>query len=182
MVYVDGNITGLSGTVQNNTGITITALDNIQITGNLTYSSQPVTTPSDTLVSNTNAGVLGVYTTGDINLNPSGSSLTTDASLAALSGQAIGTGTSGFCTSGSVSSCTANQSDITWTIMGGRAEDQAHGVNISSSTTYYDQRFASGTFGPPWFPTAQPQAGAPSTPATSGVTVSRTSWAELNRQ
>ena len=182
MLYVNGNVTGLSGTVQDDTGITIAAADNVQITGNLTYKSQPVSTPADTLNSGTDAGVLGIYTTGNINLNPSsGSSLTTDASLAALSGKTDGTGTSGFCTSGSISSCSANQSNITWTIVGGRAEDQAHSVNISSSNTYYDQRFASGAFGPPWFPTAQPQPGSPTVPSSSGVTVSRTSWAELNR-
>jgi len=86
---------------------------------------------------------------------------------------AIGSGSSGFATPGG--------SINTWTIVGGRAEDQAHSVNISSGNTYYDRRFAN-NFGPPWFPTAVPQpgqAGVPASPPTLNVT--RLSWREVNR-
>ena len=116
----------------------------------------------------TNAGVLGIYTNGNINLypNPQGN-LTVNASLAAL-----GSGTSGFSTpAGGIN---------TWTIVGGRAEDQAHSVNIGAGNTYYDQRFAN-NFGPPWFPTAVPQPGQLATPSSETITVTRTSWKEVNR-
>ena len=172
MIYVNGQISGLSGTVQDQAGITIAASDDISITGNVTYASSPVSIPSDALNSSTNAGVLGIYTNGNINLYPgSGGNLTVDASLAALSG--VTGGTSGFRTPGSGIG--------TWTILGGRAEDQAHSVNINTGNTYYDRRFTSGSFGPPWFPTAVPQLGTTAVPAKSGTTVSRTSWQEASR-
>ena len=172
LVYVNGQITGLSGTVQNNTGITVAASNNVSITGDLTYVQSPVSIPSDTLNTSTNAGVLGIYTNGNINLYPNSSgsnkgNLTVDASLAA-----IGSGTSGFETPGS--------SINTWTIVGGRSEDQAHSVSISTGNTYYDRRFAN-NFGPPWFPTAVPQPGANAIPASQAMTVTRNSWQEVNR-
>jgi hypothetical protein len=173
LIYVNGQITGMSGTIQNNTGITIAASNNVSITGDLLYTSQPVSTPADVLNSSTNAGVLGVYTNGNINLYPNASgsnsgNLTVDASLAA-----IGSGSSGFETPGS--------SIGTWQILGGRAEDHAHSVSIGTGNTYYDRRFAN-NFGPPWFPTAVPQAGqiaAAAQPAQ--VNVTRSSWQEDNR-
>lgn len=181
LVYVNGQITGLSGTVQNNDGITIAAANNISITGDITYAQSPVSIPSDALNSSTNAGVLGIYTTGNINLYADSSgNLTVDASLAALSGAATGSGTSGFETPGSAQrSC--GESICNWTIVGGRSEDQAHGVSIGQGNTYYDQRFSTGKFGPPWFPTAIPQAAAPTVNPSQQTTVSRTLWQELNR-
>ncbi len=172
MVYVNGQITGLNGTVQNATGITIAASSNVSITGDLTYAQSPVNIPSDTLNTSTNAGVLGIYTTGNINLYPNSSgsnknNLTVDASLAA-----IGSGTSGFETPGNGIN--------TWTILGGRSEDQAHPVNIGAGNTYYDKRFAN-NFGPPWFPTAVPQPGQTAIPPSQRITVTRSSWQEINR-
>jgi hypothetical protein len=111
---------------------------------------------------------LGVFTNGNINLYPNAQgNLTINGSLAA-----IGSGTSGFATPGG--------SINTWTIVGGRAEDQAHSVNISAGNTYYDQRFAN-NFGPPWFPTAVPQPGEIPSPTSQVITVTRTSWQESNR-
>lgn len=169
MLYVNGQVTGLNGTIQNDTGITVTSSSNVSITGDLTYLQSPVSVPADALNSSTNAGVLGIYTTGNINLYPDSSgNLTVDASLAAISG-----GTSGFETPGN--------SINTWTIVGGRAEDQAHAVSISSGNTYYDRRFAN-NFGPPWFPTAVPQPGQAGIPAgTPKLTVTRLSWKEVSR-
>ncbi len=169
MVYVNGTITSLSGTVQNAAGVTVTASSDIDVTGNITYTSQPVNS-TDTLVSTTNAGVLGIYTQGNLNLEPSqnGGNLTIDASIAMLSG-----GTSGLETPGN--------SVGTLTIMGGRSEDQAHGVSINTGNTMYDQRFA-GSVAPPWFPTAVPTAGAPSIPYFEGATVQRTLWQQTSVQ
>jgi hypothetical protein len=168
LVYVTGQVTGLSGTVQNNTGITVASQSNVSITGDITYLQSPVAVPADTLNSATNAGVLGVFTNGNINLYPNAQGdLNVNGSLAAL-----GSGTSGFATPGGGIG--------TWTIVGGRAEDQAHSVNISAGNTYYDQRFAN-NFGPPWFPTAVPQPGQLPTPSSQNITVMRTSWKEWGR-
>ena len=168
LVYVNGQVTGLSGTVQNNTGITVASGSNVSITGDITYVQSPVSIPSDALNASTNAGVLGIYTNGNINLYPNAQgNLTVNASMAAL-----GSGTSGFATPGGAIN--------TWTIVGGRAEDQAHSVNIGAGNTYYDQRFAN-NFGPPWFPTAVPQPGQVATPSAQTITVTRTSWKEVNR-
>lgn len=191
MLYVNGNITGLTGptdshgnalpAIQNDAGVTVVASQNITISGDLEYESgsMPVNA-SDVLNTSSNAGVLGIYTTGNINLKPDSSgNLTVDASLAALSGATDGTGNSGFCTATSVTSCDTNGSSINqWTILGGRAEDQAHGVNISQGNTLYDQRFSSGSFGPPWFPTSVPGASTPPVSAYQMVQVQRGSWAE----
>jgi hypothetical protein len=171
LLYVNGQITGLSGTVQNDVGITIAASNgnDISITGDLTYLSLPVSTSSDTLNTTTNAGVLGVYTNGNINLYPDSSgNLTVDASLAAIGGSG---GNAGFETPGKAIG--------TWTIVGGRSEDHAHSVNISQGNTVYDRRFATGSFGPPWFPTAVPQPGtAPIPPSSPGAAIQRTFWQE----
>lgn len=177
MIYVNGQITGMSGTVQNNTGITVTATTGVDITGNITYLQQPVSS-TDVLNSSTNAGVLGIYTQGNISLSAgTGGNLTVDASLAALSGNGL-SGTSGFETAGSTQSC--GYQVCNWTIVGGRSEDQAHGVSLGSGNTLYDQRFA-GNFGPPWFPTATVSQAAPSIGSSSGITVTRTSWIENSR-
>ncbi|HTU35550.1 MAG TPA: PilX N-terminal domain-containing pilus assembly protein [Candidatus Acidoferrum sp.] len=181
MIYVNGEVTGLSGTVANQAAVTIStgsvtgsSLDtDINITGDITYTSLPVSTSSDTLNSTTNAGVLGLYTNGNIDLNPNSSgsnkgNLTVDAALAAIGGA---NGTAGFETPGS--------SIGTWTILGGRSEDQAHSVSISQGNTIYDRRFGTGSFGPPWFPTAVPTTGASTVPPSSpGANVQRTYWQE----
>jgi len=176
LIYVNGEVTGLTGpydthnnplpAIQNDTGVTIAATGDLSITGDLEYAQSPVSIPADSLVTTTNAGVLGLYTTGNINLYPDpGGNLTVNASMAA-----IGSGTSGFETPGGGIN--------TWTIVGGRSEDQAHGVNISVGNTYYDRRFAN-NFGPPWFPTAVPQPGElPVAPIAPSASVSRLTWSE----
>ena len=192
MVYVNGNITGLTGptdgsgnplaAIQNDTGVTVVSSQNVTISGDLQYQSgsMPVNA-SDVLNTSSNAGVLGIYTTGNINLQPDANgNLTVDASLAALSGTSGGN--SGFCTATSASSCDTNGSGINqWTILGGRSEDHAHAVNISQGNTLYDQRFSSGSFGPPWFPTSVPPVGTPTIAAYQQVQVQRGSWTESSR-
>ena len=186
LVYVNGVVTGLTGNydssnnplaaVQNNTGITVAASGDINITGDLTYAQLPVTIPSDAPVSGTNAGVLGIYTNKNINYSPDPSgNLTVDGSLAAIGSSS---GTSGFATKDASGHDTSINN---LTIVGGRAEDQAHSVNLNSGSTYYDTRFGN-NFGPPWFPTAVPQPGQVAIPASQSVSVSRGAWAEVNRQ
>ena len=176
MIYVNGSITGLSGTVQNDAGITIASSSDVSITGDLTYLQSPVAIPADTLNARTDAGVLGIYTQGNLNLYPNSSgsnsgNLTVNASLAMLSGQSVSSANSGLETPG-------NQIG-TLTIVGGRAEDHAHSVSIGASNTYFDRRFAN-NFGPPWFPTAVPQPGSGAVPASGPtMTVTRRAWQEV---
>jgi hypothetical protein len=181
LVYVNGAVTGLTGNydshnnplaaIQDNTGVTIASSGAVSITGDITYAHLPVSVPSDAPVSGTNAGVFGVYTNQNISLYPDpNGDLTVNGSLAAIGGS---NGNSGFATPGG--------SIGNWTIVGGRSEDHAHGVSIGSGNTYFDTRFAN-NFGPPWFPTAVPLAGAPAIPATPPqVLVNRGAWAEVNR-
>lgn len=170
LVYVSGTITGLQGTVQNNTGLTIAAGGNVDITGNVTYAQEPVSVPADTLNTSTNAGVLGVYTaTGNIVLSSpySNKNLEVDGSLAAIGGSCANN-SCGFTVSGSIN---------TFNNVGGQIQTNIFAANMSAENTYYDQRF--GSMAPPWFPTAVPQAGAPALPSFEGASVSRSSWDEI---
>jgi Tfp pilus assembly protein PilX len=186
LIFVNGAITGLTGTygsgnsiipaIQDATGVTIAASSDISITGDITYAHLPVNLSTDASVANANSGVLGVYTNGNINLSPGPSgNLTVDASLAAIGGSS---GNAGFETQDS----SGNPTSIgTWTIVGGRSEDHAHGVNISTGNTVFDTRFGP-HFGPPWFPTGVPTATSIPVAATPPqVVVTRGAWAEVNR-
>jgi hypothetical protein len=97
------NITSLSGpgqgtaAIQDGTALTITAAENVTITGDILYNKEPVTTtqnqipgsPADTLIpGNDNGRVLGIFTgKGDIQLKnlQSNGNLQIDASLATIS-------------------------------------------------------------------------------------------------
>ena len=157
MLYVDGNITALSGpsqgtaAVQDGTQLTITAANNITITGDILYKTEPVTlsnnqipnTPADTLISGNDKGqVLGIFTkTGDIQMAnaQSNGNLEIDACLATISNG----GNGGLTNIGSGIN--------TLTIVGGRIQNQIKNINTSTRNVLFDRRFASG-FGPPWFP------------------------------
>jgi hypothetical protein len=170
LLYVSGNITAMQGTVQNDMGIDVTSGGNIDFTGNLTYANEPVAVPSDTLNTNTNAGVIGVYTaTGNINLSSpySNSNLEVDGSLAAI-GSSCAASSCGFTVSGYIN---------TFNNVGGQIQTNIFSADMSAENTYYDQRFGN-NFGPPWFPTAVPNAAAPALPSSWNVSVSRSSWNE----
>jgi len=103
MLYVNGSITSLSGpgqgvpAIQDGQAISIIAANNITVTGDILYKTEPVTktqnqipgTPADTLIPGSNNGqVLGIFTsTGDIQMQNSQSNgtLEIDASLATIS-------------------------------------------------------------------------------------------------
>jgi hypothetical protein len=205
MIYVNGDIAscsygsncpgGLSGPGQGQAGIqdynaiTIAANGDIDIEGDLIYKTEPVTTtqnqvvagtnpaccngdPADTLIPGHNNGqVLGLFTAnGNINLNSnySNNNLEVDASMAALqAGQNYGFSTN----EGSLN---------TVTNVGGRIENAAHGVNITTFNVYFDQRFANTQgFAPPWFPSTTVTATGPA-PAVAKPTVQRVQWALKN--
>ncbi len=159
MLYVQGNITKLTGpgqgkpAINDGTALTITAADNVTITGDILYKSEPVTgtpstpsptgTPIDTLISNNDTGqALGIFTaSGDIQMNNSQSNgnLEIDASLATLSAG----GTGGLTNTGGLIN--------TLTIVGGRIQNNIKNINTTQRNVLFDKRFANG-FAPPWFP------------------------------
>jgi hypothetical protein len=157
MIYVDGNITSLTGpsnglALQNGTELTITALDNITITGSIQYVTPVVYGPpaapasgsnADTLISGNNHNqVLGLFTAaGNINLNVSGGNLEIDASIATISNGGSGAIVN---TGGGISQLT---------IVGGRIQNTIQDINSSTRNVWFDQRFATG-FAPPWFPSS----------------------------
>jgi hypothetical protein len=175
MVYVNGNIgsgnTGLSGpgpgvaAVQNNYEVTVTANGNITITGDILYATEPVTTTQNQSVSYATSNccngdaadfliplpasasnqVLGIYTNnGNVQLNNQQSSgnLEIDASIAA------------FSTGGSGGLVNTGNSINTLNIVGGRIQSTIQNIGATTRNVYFDRRFAQGSFGPPWFPTA----------------------------
>jgi Tfp pilus assembly protein PilX len=179
MVYVNGNIgtgnTGLSGpgpgvaAVQNNYEVTITASGNITITGDILYATEPVTTTQNQIVPSSvmSAGsvccngdaadfliplaaanstqVLGIFTAnGNVQLNNQQSSgnLEIDASVAA------------FSSGGSGGIVNTGNSINTLNIVGGRIQSTIQNIGATTRNVYFDRRFALGSFGPPWFPTA----------------------------
>ncbi len=166
MLYVDGNITALSGpgegttntttwtntnpAIQNGTALTITALGDVTITGDLRYATEPVTTSVttsypivDTLIpGNNNGQAFGIFTAGgNINLNnkQSDGNLQVDASLAAISQG----GSGGLVNTGNAINTLA--------IVGGRIQNTIQNINATTRNVYFDRRFAAG-MAPPWFP------------------------------
>ena len=196
MLYVDGTISSLSGTaqgvagIQNYNAITITANGPIDITGDLIYATEPVTTsanqvvsgtspaccngsPADTLIpGHDNGQVFGLFTAaGNINFTStySNDNLEVDGSMAAIaSGQNYGFGT-------------PNGSINVLTNVGGRIEDQAHLVNMNTFNIYFDRRFTSDkNFAPPWFPSTTISSNGPSQATASAPTAQRVQWVLKN--
>ena len=180
MLYVDGNITSLAGAsgqpaIQDGSAVTITAANNVAITGNITYKTEPVTltqnqipgTPVDTLIPGNNKGqVLGIYTaTGDIQLKvpTSNQNLQVDASLAMISA----TGSGGLIDAWNYIN--------TLTIVGGRIANQAKQGNMTTRNIYFDRRFSQGGFSPPWFPSTTITPSATDS-ATVTPSVQRIQW------
>jgi Tfp pilus assembly protein PilX len=203
MLYVDGNIgttgtTGLSGpgagvpAIQNGAAVTVTANGDINVTGDILYETEPVTTsanqtvassltttaccsgdPTDTLIpyKNEPTSVLGIFTAnGNVNLDNQQSSgnLEIDASIATISSGGSG---------GIVN--TGNAID-TLTIVGGRIQNTIQDINTSTRNVDFDQRFTGGTFAPPWFPSTT--LGATATISVNAVTPTfqRTLWLSLD--
>jgi hypothetical protein len=160
MLYVNGNIssntgsstpTGLSGpssgaAIQNGSALTVTATGEIDITGSITYSTEPVSlNAADTLVSPVPTNVFGIFTPGgNVDLKPtaSGQNLEIDASIATIS-------------NGGSGGIQASWNSINQVIIvGGRVQNNAlDGSSIQNGRNiWFDQRFAGGGFAPPWFP------------------------------
>jgi Tfp pilus assembly protein PilX len=183
MLYVDGAINSLSGpssgaAIPNGSAMTIDAGsgNNMTITGNITYASEPVTltqnqipgTPADTLISGNNYGqVLGLFTAGgnvQLAVPTNNQNLEIDASIATI----VSGGSGGLVNNGN--------SINTLTIVGGRIQNTIQSIGATTRDVFFDQRFAQAGFAPPWFPatTVTPK----NTNAVTNVTssVQRTQW------
>jgi hypothetical protein len=184
MIYVDGNVTSLSGpgngqaAVQDGAALDVAANNNITVTGDLLYKTPPVTTtqnqipntPADTLIPGNDKGqVLGLYTAkGDIQLDnqQSSSNLEIDASLAAISD------------AGSGDLVNIGRSISTLTIVGGRIQNEIKNINANTRNVYFDRRFA-GNFAPPWFPSTTISPSGESS-ASTVASVDRVRWVDQN--
>lgn len=192
MLYVNGNITSLSGpgqglpAIQNGTGLTVSAAGNVTITGDILYTTEPVTlaatstTPIDTLVPSANTNqVLGIFTAnGDIQMNSNHpvcdtvgnctNSLEIDASIATICDPS-----GGGCSGNGGLTNTGSQLDQL-TIVGGRVQNQIKDINTVQRNVLFDRRFASNGFAPPWFPSTTITPGTDF--ATFKSSTARTGW------
>ena len=131
--------------------MTITAANNVVVTGDVLYKTPPVTTTQnetvngvtypnvDTLIpGNNNGQVLGIFTaSGNVQMNnqQSNGNIELDASIAMISQNGSGgwTGTAGN-----------NINNVT--LVGGRIANIAKTCYCNSRNLYFDQRFAAGSF------------------------------------
>jgi hypothetical protein len=180
MLYVNGNITGLSGpgqgqaAINNGVALTVTAAKDISVTGDLLYAKEPVQTTGtvdtglDSLIPGNDSGqVLGIFTAGgNVNLKNSQTSnnnLEIDASIATISQS----GSGGIVNTGNAIN--------TLTIVGGRIQNTIQNIKSTTRNVLFDQRFAGGAFSPPWFPsTVINNVGNGNTSVVS--TVQRSQW------
>lgn len=192
LLYSTGNITSLSGTVQDNTGITVTAAKNITITSNLTYKTPVVNTcptgspagcvpGSQTSAAATARQTLGIFTAGgSVLLDPATSQsnpspdIEVDASIMASKDNGGDCDYGNTCTG--VLGITTGTNIGTLTIAGGRIQSRAmiytdSNHSIASRDVYFDQRY-NGTFAPPFFPRPTQTTGSPGTVTT----IQRTGW------
>lgn len=174
MLYVNGNISSLSGTaegapaIQDGSQVTITAAANITVTGDILYKSQPIDMPGDTInQTGDTRQALGIFTAnGDVQLNnqQADKTLTINASIATLreggSGGIINTGAA----------------IDTLTIVGGRIQNNIKNINTTTRNVLFDRRYANGNFAPPWFPSTPVNLGNIA-PGTVKPVIFRREWA-----
>jgi len=181
MLYVDGSVTSLSGpgqglpAIQDASAVTVTAAQNVAITGDILYKSEPVTLnqnqipgqPADSLIpGNDTKQALGIFTaSGDIQLNnkQTNGNLEIDASLATISSG----GTGGLVNVGAAIN--------TLTIVGGRIQNQIKNINATTRNVFFDRRYSQNGFAPPWFPATTVSLGS-LTQAHATTTVQRVQW------
>jgi Tfp pilus assembly protein PilX len=195
MLYVDGSITGLTGpgeqqaAIQNNFMVTVAALNNVSITGDLVYATEPVTkSTADTMLLPTTETsnsacpncfqTLGVFTAnGTINLNSpySDHNIETDGALAAI-GSSCPNNSCGFTNTGTIN---------TWNNVGGQIQSNQFVCSIQTANTYYDQRFSQWQnigFAPPWFPSTSTTGNYVAAAPIDTPTQQRTSWVWIAQQ
>jgi Tfp pilus assembly protein PilX len=188
LVYVTGNIssnpsatapTGLSGpssgaAIQDGSGVTVTSGGTISVTGDIKYSTEPVSlTTADTAVSPAPTNVFGIFTNGgNVQIQPSSnvSTMEIDASIATISNGGSGGIIAQWNTIGTLN------------IVGGRVQNKAlSGASLGSRNIYFDQRFANG-FAPPWFPTTTITTSTTNTASPQQPKPIRLSWVNSSAQ
>lgn len=182
MLYVEGSITSLSGQIQDDTALTITAAKDVTINGDVKYKTKPITTgeneklnayccdgkPADTIaVGNDRGQALGIFTTGGniyASLSKSGS-MEIDASLATISKN----GTGGF----DIPESSAMINNLT--IVGGRIHNTMYSTSkLGKRDVFFDRRFGS-KLAPPFFPATKPEDKVPPEGKTT-VHFQRQTW------
>jgi len=191
MIYVDGTITSLRGpgqgvgAVQDGAAITIVALNDVDITGDVVYKTEPVTvtqnqipgTPVATLIpGNDKNQDLGIFTAnGNIVLSSpySNQNLQVDGSQAAV-GANCASNKCGFLVSGCIN---------TFNNVGGQIQTNIFGACMNTQNTYYDRRYSTKAgFAPPWFPATTVTNTAAATTSPPVLTVQRTNWVASSGQ
>jgi Tfp pilus assembly protein PilX len=189
MLYVDGAITGLAGpgagqaAIQDGAQITITAKNDVTVTGDVLYKTEPVTTTQNQIVSDATSPccsgspvdtlipghdkdqVLGIFSaTGNFNLKTTQTNIQVDAAVATISQGGHG----GFYNNGTAVN--------TFNIVGSQVQNTVYNEAITTQNLYFDRRFTNRPgFAPPFFPsTTITTGGALSTNITS--TVQRVQW------
>jgi Tfp pilus assembly protein PilX len=189
MLYVNGAITSLKGpaqgqaAIQDGAQITITAKNDVTVTGDVLYKTEPVTTtqnqivpgtspaccngsPVDTLIpGHDNDQVLGIFTAiGNFNLNTTQTNIQVDGAIATISQGGHG----GFYNIGPAINAFNN--------VGSQVQNNIYNAAIATQNLYFDRRFTNRPgFAPPWFPsTTITSGGALATNITS--TVQRVQW------
>jgi len=179
VLYVDGNITSLSGTVQDNTGVNITAANDITITSNLVYKTAVVDSngnPTSAASAGTATQTLGLYTAGgSVYLNPSGNNANIEVDASILTTKDNGKDCNyGDTTCDGVLGVTYGANIGTLTIVGGRVQSRSMIMptgTIDKRNVFFDQRY-NGTFAPPFFP----RPNVIINPPGYQVTIQRSGW------
>jgi hypothetical protein len=195
VLYVDGTINSLSGlgqgipAVQDGVQISIVANGDIDITGDVIYKTEPVTTadnqivpgtnppccngdPVDTLIpGNDKNQALGIFTAnGNINLmSPyQNNNLQVDGTQAPLQ-------------AGSQWCFTCTGYINTFNNVGGQIQSGICGCDMDTENTYFDRRLTSRAgFTPPWFPATTVTTNGASSATTIVPTVQHVQWVLKN--
>jgi hypothetical protein len=182
LVYVNGTVTSLSGpssgaAIQDGSALSLVGSGDINVTGNLLYKTEPVTTSGsnpDQLVSGGNTGqVFGIFTDGgnvNLNLSSSGQNLEIDASIATIK------------QGGSGGIVNTNQAINNLTIVGGRIQNTIQNIGATTRNVWFDRRFATGGFAPPWFPSTTVTTTGGDNYSMAVPTASRVSWVNVTAE
>lgn len=171
MLFVNGAINGLRGgkdssgtkpAVASATRLTITAVADITVTGDLLYAN-PVADSNGNQVSGIGSitNVLGIFTNdGNVNLAPNASYIgATSPSLSLEMNAAVvsfnsNTSNDGGAIKGSIKYTGSGTTQTTdrWRLVGSRVQSKINTIGYTYRDIFFDTRFKGGTFAPPFFP------------------------------
>jgi hypothetical protein len=167
-LFVDGTINSLRGghtssmdrpAIASKTKLTITAQNDITVTGDLTYANQ-VVDDNGNKVSNIDSieNVFGIFTNdGNLNLAPNtsfvdgpGRSLEIDAAVITFNKNTSNDG--GDIKGSIVYTGTTPGTNDRWKLIGSRVQSKINSIGYNYRDIFFDPRFSGGTFSPPFFP------------------------------